>query len=127
MPYSIESLQGSDVVLVRASGAVTASETDDLRFALAQACQMRASSRVVLDIAAVDYIPSAAQARALAQAIASLARRSKCLVAIVAKPGAQYGVARMISAMSEVDDVSAAAYPSVDEAIAWVRDLEDPP
>jgi hypothetical protein len=42
-------------------------------------------------------------------------------MAIVAEPGVQYGVARMIETLSSMDDVTAAAFTPMDEAVAWMQ------
>ena len=68
------------------------------------------------DITAADN-----DARNLAKSFARLAKPRHCLMAIVAESGAQYGVARMIETLSSMDDVTTAAFGSMDEAVAWMQ------
>ena len=42
-------------------------------------------------------------------------------MAIVAEPGVQYGVARMIETLSSMEEVTMAAFTSIDEAVAWMQ------
>lgn len=121
MPFSIERWQDTDIVVVRASGEIAAADHDEMLRALANACQIRASTRVVLDLSDVEYVPSAEEARALAESFVTLARPRQCLMALVARPGAQYGVARMIETLSSIRNVTAAAFSSLDEAAAWMH------
>ena len=120
MPFTVEWPRESDVVIVRGVGDVGASAHRDMLAALTQACEARPSSRVVLDLSAVDHVPTAEEARALAQHVVAMAK-AKCRVAVVGRSGAQYGVARMVETISSVRDVISAAFQSVDEALAWIR------
>jgi anti-anti-sigma regulatory factor len=121
VPYSIERWQDTDILVVRGSGEITAADNDAMLHALESACEIRPGSRVILDLSDVDYVPSAAEARGLATSFASLAKPRQCLIAVVARSGAQYGVARMIETLSSLDDVTSAAFGSMDEAAAWME------
>lgn len=127
MPYSIERWQDTDILVVRGSGEITAADNDVMLRALESACEMRPGRRVILDLTDVDYVPSAAEARGLATSFTKLAKPRQCLMAVVARPGAQYGVARMIESLSSMEDVTATAFGSMDEAAAWmlVADREE--
>ena len=120
MPYSIDRWQDSDIIIVRGSGEITAADNGVMLRALESACEMRPSRRVILDLSDVDYVPSAIEARELASSFARLAKPRQCLMAVVARPGAQYGVARMMEALSSAQDVTAAAFGSMDDASAWM-------
>lgn len=121
MPFSIERWRDSDIIVVRGSGEVAVADNDAMLRALRTACEVRPSSRVILDLSSVDYIPTPAEARTLAENLAALAKPRQCLMAVVARPGAQYGVARMIETLSSIQNVTAAAFASVDEAVAWMH------
>jgi anti-anti-sigma regulatory factor len=127
VPYSIERWQDTDILVVRGSGEITAADNDVMLRALESACEMRPGRRVILDLTDVDYVPSAAEARGLATSFTKLAKPRQCLMAVVARPGAQYGVARMIESLSSMEDVTATAFGSMDEAAAWmlVADREE--
>jgi anti-anti-sigma regulatory factor len=127
VPYSIERWQDTDILVVRGSGEITAADNDVMLRVLESACEMRPSRRVILDLTDVDYVPSAAEARGLATSFTKLAKPRQCLMAVVARPGAQYGVARMIESLSSMEDVTATAFGSMDEAAAWmlVADREE--
>ena len=120
MPYSTELWQDTDILVVRGSGEITAADNDAMLRALEAACEMRPSRRVILDPSEVDYVPSAAEARSLATSFARLAKPRQCLMAVVARSGAQYGVARMIETLSSLKDVTASAFGTIDEATAWM-------
>ena len=121
MPYSIERWQETDILVVRGSGQITAADNDEMSRALASACELRPSRTVILDLTDVDYVPSADEARNLAKSFARLAKPRQCLMAIVAQSGVQYGVARMIETLSSIEDVTMAAFDSIDEAVAWMQ------
>jgi anti-anti-sigma regulatory factor len=121
VPYSIERWQDTDIIVVRGNGEITAADNDAMLRALEAACEMRPSRRVILDLSDVDYVPSAIEARGLAASFARLAKPRQCLMAVVARPGAQYGVARMIETLSSMDDITASAFGSMDEATAWMQ------
>jgi anti-anti-sigma regulatory factor len=121
VPYSIALWQDTDILVVRGSGEITAADNDAMLHALEAACEMRPSRRVILDLSDVDYVPSAAEARGLATSFAKLAKPRQCLMAVVARSGAQYGVARMIETLSSMEDITATAFDSMDEAAAWME------
>jgi anti-anti-sigma regulatory factor len=121
VPYSIERWQDTDILVVRGSGEITAADNDAMTRALETACETRPSRAVILDLTVVDYVPSAGEARNLAKSFARLARPRQCLMAIVADPGVQYGVARMIETLSSMEEVTMAAFTSMDEAVAWMQ------
>ena len=121
MPYTIERWQDTDILVVRGSGDVTASDNDAMLRALETACESRPSNRVILDLSDVDYVPTAAEARGLATSFTRLAKPRQCLMAVVARSGAQYGVARMIETLSSIEDLTATAFGSMGEAAAWMQ------
>ena len=121
MPYSIERWQDTDILVVRGSGEITATDNDQMSRALETACEMRPSRTVILDLTDVNYVPSADEARNLAKSFARLAKPRQCLMAIVAQSGVQYGVARMIETLSSIEDVTMAAFDSIDEAVTWMQ------
>jgi hypothetical protein len=121
VPYSIDRWQDTDILVVRGSGEITATDNDALIHLLETACEMRPSRTVILDLTGGNYVPSAAEALNLAKSFARLAKPRQCLMAIVAESGAQYGVARMIETLSSMDDVTTAAFSSMDEAVAWMQ------
>ena len=121
MPYAIERWQDTDILVVRGTDEITAADNDALMHLLAAACETRPSRTVILDLTGGDYVPSAAEARNLAKSFARIAKPRQCLLAIVAESGAQYGVARMIETLSSMDDVTTAAFSSMDEAVAWMQ------
>jgi anti-anti-sigma regulatory factor len=121
VPYTIERWQDTDILVVRGSGQITAADNDELSRALEMACETRPSRTVILDLTDVDYVPSADEARTLAKSFARLAKPRQCLMAIVAQAGVQYGVARMIETLSSIEDVTMAAFDSIEEAVTWMQ------
>ena len=108
------------MIVVRGENDISADDNAALLSELARACEEHPSGRVILDLSDTDYVPTGTEARALATAISELARPNHCQIAIVARPGAQYGVARMIEAITEVRDATASAFASFNEALGWV-------
>jgi hypothetical protein len=121
VPFSIERWQDTDIVVVRGSGAITARDHVELLASLRTACELQPSSRVVLDLSSVDYIPAADDVRDLARSFVEFARPNQCLMAVVARSGAQFGVARMLEILTSFDGVSAAAFTALADAVAWIE------
>lgn len=105
---------------MRGEGEISPHDNVLLLSELARACEDDPSGLAIVDLTGTEYVPTGSEARALATALSELARPNGCRIAIVARPGAQYGIARMIEAITEVRDATASAFPSLNDALAWV-------
>lgn len=83
--------------------------------------QMRATQgpvdALLLDFRAQGFTPSAREANALVSVLRALCARRVPPVAILANPGMQFGGARMLCTLGELDGCRTAAFR--DEAEAW--------
>jgi hypothetical protein len=119
LAFTFEQWQDTDIVVLRASPD-SAYDQDEVLEALRTACARRPSSNIILDITRLLHVPTADEARELAEHIVRLSAPGHCVIAVVARLGAQYGVARMVESLSGVRDVTARAFTAVDEAAAWM-------
>ena len=80
-----------------------------------------AADGLLLDFRAQGFTPSAREANALVSALSGLCARRIPPVAILANPGAQYGGARMLCTLGELDGCRTAAFRDEMEAWRWLQ------
>lgn len=80
-----------------------------------------AADALLLDFRAQGFTPSAREANALVSALRVLCARRVPPVAILANPGAQYGGARMLCTLGELDGCRTAAFRDEMEAWSWLQ------
>lgn len=76
---------------------------------------------LLLDFRTHGFTPSAREANALVSALSTLCATRIPPVAILANPGAQYGGARMLCTLGELDGCRTAAFRDETEALQWLR------
>lgn len=76
---------------------------------------------LLLDFRAQGFTPSAREANALVSALRVLCARRVPPVAILANPGAQYGGARMLCTLGELDGCRTAAFRDDLDAWRWLQ------
>jgi hypothetical protein len=76
---------------------------------------------LLLDFRVQGFTPSAREANALVAALRVLCARRVPPVAILANPGAQYGGARMLCTLGELDGCRTAAFRDETEAWGWLQ------
>jgi hypothetical protein len=76
---------------------------------------------LLLDFRAQGFTPSAREANALVAALRVLCAQRVPPVAILANPGAQYGGARMLCTLGELDGCRTAAFRDELEAWRWLQ------
>jgi len=82
---------------------------------------------LLLDFRAQGFTPSEREANALVAALKVLCGRRVPPVAILANPGAQYGGARMLCTLGELDGCRTAAFRDETEAWRWLQGRLDAP
>lgn len=80
-----------------------------------------AADALLLDFRVQGFTPSAREANALVAALRALCSRRIPPVAILANPGAQYGGARMLCTLGELDGCCTAAFRDELEAWRWLQ------
>lgn len=85
-----------------------------------------AADALLLDFRAQGFTPSAREANALVSALIALCARRAPPVAILANPGAQYGGARMLCTLGELDGCRTAAFRDETAAWSWLQAQLDP-
>lgn len=80
----------------------------------------------LLDFRVQGFTPSAREANALVSALRVLCARRVPPVAILANPGAQFGGARMLCTLGELDGCHTAAFRDETEAWGWLQRQLDP-
>jgi hypothetical protein len=82
---------------------------------------------LLLDFRAQGFTPSAREANALVASLRVLCARRVPPVAILANPGAQFGGARMLCTLGEMDGCRTAAFREETQAWGWLqRQLDSP-
>jgi hypothetical protein len=84
---------------------------------------------LLLDFRAQAFAPSAQEANALVAALAALSAVQALPVAVLANPEGQYGAARMLCTLGELDGCRTAAFRDEVEAWQWLQqelDVEAP-
>jgi hypothetical protein len=76
---------------------------------------------LLLDFRAQGFTPSAREANAMVAALRVLCARRVPPVAILANPGAQFGGARMLCTLGELDGCRTAAFRDETEAWGWLQ------
>jgi len=82
---------------------------------------------LLLDFRVQGFTPSEREANALVAALKVLCGRRVPPVAILANPGAQYGGARMLCTLGELDGCRTAAFRDETEAWCWLQARLDAP
>jgi hypothetical protein len=86
-----------------------------------------AADALLLDFRAQGFTPNEREASALVSALKLLCAHRTPPVAILANPGAQYGGARMLCTLGELDGCRTAAFRDEAEAWRWLQaQLEGP-
>jgi hypothetical protein len=80
-----------------------------------------AADALLLDFRVQGFTPSARDAATLVSVLRVLCARSRPPVAILANPGAQYGGARMLCTLGEVDGCRAVAFRNETDAWRWLH------
>ena len=120
MAYTIE--QGpSGVFRLRAFGPGNLAEGQASIDALRAAAAPVARPRVLVDIRELEYIPAPAEARILANLYSAFSRAHRARIAFLAPPGAEYGVARMVSIIAELGGATTGAFTDEGDALRWLE------
>ena len=80
-----------------------------------------AADALLLDFRAEGFTPSAREANALVASLRALCARRVPPVAILANPGAQFGGARMLCTLGELDGCRTAAFRDETQAWGWLQ------
>jgi len=80
-----------------------------------------AADALLLDFRVQGFMPSEREANTLVSALKALCGRRVPPVAILANPGAQFGVARMLCTLGELDGCRTAAFRDETEAWGWLQ------
>ncbi len=75
---------------------------------------------VLIDIRDRPDLPNRVEAGAIADGLANVQVVRGYRIAVLALPGAQFGVARMVSALAELRGASLGAFSDEHEALAWL-------
>ena len=121
MPFTIDRYEEGDAVVVRWHGAETAGDWNAALTALEDVCRGREASAAIIDLSEVSYVPTPDDVRAFARGFSRLRGQLECMIAVVGRQGAQFGMARMIEALLSVDRVKASAFTSLEDAIKWIE------
>jgi hypothetical protein len=122
MAFSLARWQETGIIVARGEGSGSLSERLELLEALADQTLVPVLAAVILDLRQLDNLPSADDARQIAEAFGAFSGRHGCRLAYVASAGAQYGVARMIEILSQQQGVAAGAFLTPELALRWLEE-----
>jgi hypothetical protein len=121
MAFSLVRWQKTGIVVARVEGSGSLSERLELLEALAHQTLVPVLTAVIIDLRQLENLPSADDARQIAEAFGAFSARHGCRLAYVASAGAQYGVARMIEILSQQPGVAAGAFLTPEHALHWLE------
>ncbi len=119
MPFKVRLIEQGAVLLVRAVGVAEPRDWFDL----ADRARMdgRSPRGLIIDLRRRETLPSADQARETGSGLAGVAVHRFDAIALVARPGAQFGLARMVALLTELEELSTAAFQEPKPALEWIR------
>lgn len=117
MPFRIRGVDDGRILLVVATGS--AQYQDWLALLRREDLRTRRSS-LLIDLRRRADLPSLTTARNVGADLASAATRLSA-VAMVAQPGAQYGLSRMANALAEGGGLAIRTFNDLREAYEWLR------
>ena len=118
MPFRIRVVDNGRLVLVRATGP--ADERDWEKLLAAPACGRSPPPDLLIDLRQRRDLPSTEMVRSV---MSRLAERTEGFrtVALVVRPGAQFGVARIASTFAGLEGATVEAFLQAREALDWIR------
>lgn len=122
MPYAITVNDELKAVHARAFGAGTREEGVRLIREALEHARAAGARAVIMDILELDFVPSNADASVFSGQLAEVGKGT-VRVAVVAPPGAPYGVARMVAILAELSGAPVTVCTSLEEATSWARYL----
>jgi hypothetical protein len=115
VPFSIQHDPDTRIVVLRATGPGNMEE--GLR--AFEAIRKTGSPAVLIDLLDLGYTPSHDEAMVLGEQLAKVMGMGR-RIAFLAPPGRDFGVARMVSTISQLHGTAAAAFLDRDKAIEWL-------
>jgi hypothetical protein len=122
MAFSIGLLPDTDIVVVTGTGSGDLAESEAILTVLGHQTLVPRLTRLLFDVRALEYVPTADEARQIAHRYGTFGARLGCRMCYVAAPGTAFGIARMVEMLSEQEGVRTAAFTSLDDGVAWLRD-----
>lgn len=122
MPYEITTQPDLRGVTARAYGA--GDRDEGLRMIAEAFERVRETSArtLIVDVLELEFVPSSADASVFSGQLA-IAGRAGVRVAVIAPPGAPFGVARMVAFLAEISGSSVTVCGTREEALEWARCL----
>lgn len=122
--FHVRVVERGRIVLVRALGPA---EPEDW-FTLAERPDLPDRSRgfgLLIDLRRRETLPSGEQARSIGRRLAKVAASRFAAVALVARPGAQFGLARAVDLLTQLEGMPAATFTDMALARAWLGETLD--
>lgn len=121
MPIALE-FEEPCTFRVRAGGAVTFPEVEDLLAQLEQHAMLSSRPAVLVDATEVEEVPSTSELRLIAASVGRLVRLGLGPVAIVTGSTFVYGVVRMFGFFAEAENANVVPFKSPGEAVRWLSE-----
>lgn len=121
MPFHARPIECGRVLLVRATGPAERADWDRLL----RARVGEEWTGLIVDLRRRETLPPGAVALLIGRDLAQLAPRLSA-IALVARPGAQFGLTRMAGTMAGDSGGAARSFHDLREALEWVRSMHSP-
>lgn len=123
MPFHTRLVDEGRIILVRATGLARVEDWSHLqRSAYPNPERVRG---MIVDLRRRTSLPSADVARDVGSRLSHFAAPISA-IAMVARPGAQYGLTRIVDAIAELDDIAIESFTELREAYEWLRGRSSP-
>lgn len=123
MSFQYRAIEDGRVLLVRATGEADPADWLNLPEEAAVIIDQDRCCGILIDLRRQTTLPSSTTARAIGRELGPLAGRFGG-VALVAKPGAQFGLARMTELIATLHDVPVVTFGCPRQALRWVVERE---
>lgn len=122
MPYEVTTHTALRAVHARAYGSGDRAEGLRMIHEAFERVSEAGARALIIDVLDLEYVPSSADASVFSGQLAA-AGRDGTRVAVVAPPGAPFGVARMVAILTELSGSSVTVCGTREEALEWARYL----
>lgn len=109
------------VLRIAVNGPADYEDCDRLLRRLAAGLRDRSGPPVLIDARGIEYLPSTAETRTLAELMIARSDSIRAPIAIVTEPGAIYGMGRLFTIRASLAGVPVEAFTDLEEAVAWLR------
>jgi hypothetical protein len=120
--YSCRVVAGGSLVVARAQTTGDVEALPQLTDEVRRANGVTPGFCTLVDLRRRADLPSARAARQLAEALVAANGKAGRRVALVARPGAQYGIVRITETLARLEGADVRVFTAGDDAMDWLRE-----